>query len=322
LAIIPIAAWLKGRQGPPPSFIYSSAQLVRGARSITRDRSGKILSALRWLALLLLLITMAQPHLTKSHTRIKASGIDIVVAIDLSGSMRSRDFELHHQPADRLQMIKDVLGGFIQKRPGDRIGLVAFASQSYIAAPLTLDHDFLIQNLERLEIGSIDESSTAIGSGLTTSVNRLRDIKSKSKIVILMTDGENNAGKVSPHTAAEAAKALNIKVYTIGVGTRGLAPTPVARDAFGNFIFRNMPVDLAEEPLQEIAKMTGGKYYRADNSEHFRQIYAEIDKLEKTEQDVKQFSESRDLYPWLVCAGLVLLLGETAARHTFWRRLP
>src|SRR5262249_55448749 len=146
--------------------------------------------------------------------------------------------------------------------------------------------------LERLEIGSIDESSTAIGSGLTTSINRLRDVKSKSKIVILMTDGENNAGKVSPATAAEAAKALNIKVYTIGVGTRGLAPTPVARDPYGNFIFRNMPVDLAEEPLQDIAKMTGGKYYRADNSEHFRQIYAEIDKLEKTEQDVKQFSES------------------------------
>jgi Ca-activated chloride channel family protein len=322
LLALPLLAWLRGKRGKPPAFVYSSTQLVRGILNVTRARSGAFLTTLRWLTLALCIVALAQPRITKSETKVTASGVDIVVAIDMSGSMRSRDFEINHQPADRLEMIKEVLRGFIAKRPSDRIGLVAFASQAYIAAPLTLDHDFLIQNLERLDIGSIDESSTAIGSGLTTAINRLREVKSKSKIVILMTDGENNAGKVSPHTAAEAAQALSIKVYTIGVGTRGLAPTPVARDAFGNFIYRNMPVDLAEEPLQEIANMTGGRYYRADNAKHFREIYAEIDKLEKTEAEVKKFAQHRELFAWLISPGLILLLVETTLRHTLWRRLP
>jgi len=322
LLLLPLLAWLRGKRGKPPAFVYSSVQLVRGILNITRARSGGFLMAVRWLCLALCIVALAQPRITKSETKVTASGVDIVVAIDLSGSMRSRDFEIKGQSADRLQMIKEVLRGFIEKRPSDRIGLVAFASQAYIAAPLTLDHDFLIQNLDRLEIGSIDESQTAIGSGLTTAINRLREVKSKSKIVILMTDGENNAGKVPPETAAEAAQALNIKVYTIGVGTRGLAPTPVARDGYGNFIYQNLPVDLKEEPLQEIAKMTGGKYYRADNSKHFREIYSEIDKLEKTEAEVKKFSQHKELFAWLISPGLFLLLLETVLRHTVWRRLP
>jgi Ca-activated chloride channel family protein len=322
LLLLPLFAWLKGKRGKPPAFVYSSVQLVRGILNVTRARSGGFLTALRWLVLALCIVALAKPRITKSETKVTASGVDIVVAIDLSGSMRSLDFEIKGQPADRLQMIKDVLRGFIEKRPSDRIGLVAFASQAYIAAPLTLDHDFLIQNLDRLEIGSIDESQTAIGSGLTTAINRLREVKSKSKIVILMTDGENNAGKVPPETAAEAAQALGIKVYTIGVGTRGLAPTPVARNYDGSFVYRNLPVDLKEEPLQEIAKKTGGKYYRADNSKHFREIYAEIDKLEKTEAEVKKFSQHKELFAWFISPGLLLLLLETILRHTVWRRLP
>jgi Ca-activated chloride channel family protein len=322
LLLLPLFAWLKGKRGKPPSFVYSSVQLVRGILNVTRARSGGFLMALRWLVLALCIIALAQPRLTKSETKITASGVDIVVAMDLSGSMRSRDFEINRKPADRLEMTKEVLRGFISKRPGDRIGLVAFGSQAYIAAPLTLDHDFLLQNLDRLEIGSIDESQTAIGSGLATAINRLRDLKSKSKIVILMTDGENNAGKVSPHTAAEAGQALGIKVYTIGVGTRGLAPTPVARDPFGNFIYQPRPVDLKEEPLQEIAQMTGGKYYRADNAQRFKQIYSEIDKLEKTEAEVKKFAQHKELFAFLISPGLMLLLLETVLRHTVWRRLP
>jgi Ca-activated chloride channel family protein len=322
LLLLPLLAWLKGKRGKPPAFVYSSVQLVRGILNVTRTRAGGFLTALRWLTLVLCILALAQPRITKSETRVTASGVDIVVAMDLSGSMRSKDFEINHQPADRLEMTKEVLRGFIEKRPSDRIGLVAFASQAYIAAPLTLDHHFLIQNLERLEIGSIDESQTAIGSGLTAAVNRLREIKSKSKIVILMTDGENNAGKVSPATAAEAAQALSIKVYTIGVGTRGLAPTPVARDPYGNYIYRNLPVDLKEEPLQNIAKKTGGKYYRADNAKHFREIYAEIDKLEKTEAEVKKFSQHKELFAWFISPGLLVLLLEIILRNTVWRRLP
>src|SRR6185437_15230751 len=184
-------------------------------------------------------------------------------------------------------MAKEVLTKFIEKRPGDRIGLIAFATDAYIAAPLTLDHDFLLQNLDRLELNVIDGSHTAIGSGLSTAINRLRDLKAKSKIVILMTDGQNNSGKLAPLTVAEAAQALGVKVYTIGVGMRGQAPMP-ARDIFGRKVYQMVPVDIDEDTLRKIADMTGGKYYRADNAEHFQEIYAEINKLEKSEAVVKK----------------------------------
>jgi Ca-activated chloride channel family protein len=323
LLLLPVLAWLKGKRGKPPAFVYSSVQLVRGILNVTRTRSGAFLMAMRWLTLACCIIALAQPRRTKSETKVTASGVDIVVAIDMSGSMMSKDFEINRQPADRLSMAKEVLKGFISKRPNDRIGLVAFATQAYIAAPLTLDHDFLLQNLERLEIGTIDQSQTAIGSGLSTAINRLRDLKSKSKIVILMTDGENNAGKVPPLTVAEAAQTLGIKVYTIGVGTRGLAPTPVGRDPFtGQLIYQPRPVDLNEEPLQQIAKMTNGKYYRADNAEKFRQIYSEIDKLERTEADVKKFAHHEELFALAMSPGLALLLLEILLRNTIWRRLP
>lgn len=321
LAALPVLAWLKGRRGEPPAFVYSSVQLVRGILNITRTRSGGFLTALRWLALALLIIALAQPRLTKSETKITASGVDIVVAIDLSGSMYSEDFVVDGRRVNRIDMAKGVLRNFISKRPSDRIGLVAFAKQAFIAAPLTLDHDFLEQNLNRLNIGVIDESQTAIGSALTTAVNRLRDIRSKSKIVILMTDGVNNAGKIAPLTAAEAAKALGVKVYTIGVGMQGTAPMPVFMG--GRKVgYRQEPVDIDEDTLQKISQMTKGKYYRADNAEKFQAIYAEIDQLEKTEAEIKKFSHHNELFAWLISPGLGLVLLEVLLRHTVWRRLP
>lgn len=321
LAALPVLAWLKGRRGEPPAFVYSSVQLVRGILNITRARSGGFLAALRWLALAFLIIALAQPRLTKSETKITASGVDIVVAIDLSGSMYSEDFVVDGRRVNRIEMAKGVLRNFISKRPSDRIGLVAFAKQAFIAAPLTLDHDFLEQNLNRLNIGVIDESQTAIGSALTTAVNRLRDIRSKSKIVILMTDGVNNAGKIAPLTAAEAAKALGVKVYTIGVGMQGTAPMPVFMG--GRKVgYRQEPVDIDEDTLQKISQMTKGKYYRADNAEKFQAIYAEIDQLEKTEAEIKKFSHHNELFAWLISPGLGLVLLEVLLRHTVWRRLP
>jgi Ca-activated chloride channel family protein len=218
-------------------------------------------------------------------------------------------------------MARAVLKGFIDKRPNDRIGLVVFATQPFIATPLTLDHDFLHENLERLKIGDIDENRTAIGSALGTAVNRLREVKSKSKIVILMTDGQNNSGNIAPLTAAEAAKALGVKVYTIGIGLRGMAPMPVFF-AGRRVDTRMLPVDIDEDTLKKIADGTQGKYYRADNSEHFQAIYAEIDKLEKTEKDVRKFSQHRELFAWAITPGFGLLLLELLLRHTFWRRLP
>ena len=198
LLLLPLLAWLKGKRGQPPAFVYSSVQLVRGILNITQTRSGGLLAALRWFILALLIVALAQPRFTKSDTKISASGIDIVVALDMSGSMASEDFEVGRERLNRLAMAKEVLKKFIEKRPSDRIGLVAFATQAYIAAPLTLDHDFLLQNLARLDLNTIDGSQTAIGSALSAAINRLRELKSKSKIVILMTDGQNNAGKVAP----------------------------------------------------------------------------------------------------------------------------
>jgi Ca-activated chloride channel family protein len=321
LLLLPILAWLKGRRGRPPAFVYSSTQLVRSVLNVTRSRSGGFLAALRWLALALFIIALAQPRLTKSETKVNASGIDIAVAMDLSGSMASEDFEVRGERLNRLDMAKSVLKKFIDKRPNDRIGIVAFATQAYIAAPLTLDHDFLQANLERLELNVINGNQTAIGSGLSTAINRLRELKSKSKIVILMTDGVNNAGKVAPLTAAEAAQALGVKVYTIGVGMRGQAPMP-GRDIFGRKVYQMMPVDIDEDTLQKIANMTGGKYYRADNAENFQKIYAEIDKLEKSEAEVKKYTQFHELFAWLAAPGLGLILMELVLKNTIMRRLP
>ena len=321
LLLLPLVAWLKGKRGEPPAFVYSSVQLVRGILNITPAKSGGFLSALRWLALALLIIALSQPRLTKSETKVSASGVDIVVALDMSGSMISEDFEVHGDRVNRFNMARAVLKQFIDKRPNDRIGLVVFASQAYIATPLTLDHDFLLQNLERLQIGVIDENRTAIGSALSTAVNRLRELKSKSKIVILMTDGQNNSGKIAPLTAAEAAEALKVKVYTIGVGMRGMAPMPVFFG--GRRVGERMePVDIDEDTLQKIADRTGGKYYRADNTARFQAIYSEIDKLEKTEKEIKKFALHRELFAWVITPGLTLVLLEILLRHTAWRRLP
>lgn len=321
LVLLPVLAWLKGKRGHPPAFLYSSVQLVRAVLNVSRSRSGGFLAALRWLALAAFIVALAQPRLSKSQTQVKASGIDIAVAIDLSGSMASEDFVVHGERVSRIDMAKKVLKGFIDKRPNDRIGLIAFATDAYIAAPLTLDHDFLLQNLDRLNLDVIDGSHTAIGSGLSTAINRLRDQKAKSKIVILMTDGQNNAGKLAPLTVAEAAQALGVKVYTIGVGMRGQAPMP-GRDIFGRKVYQMMPVDIDEDTLKKIADMTGGKYYRADNAEHFQQIYAEIDKLEKSEAVIKKYTEYRELFIWPLLAGVTLLLTELALKHTVMRRLP
>ena len=321
LLLLPLVAWLKGKRGEPPAFVYSSVQLVRGILNITPAKSGGFLSALRWLALALLILALAQPRLTRSETKVSASGVDIVVALDMSGSMISEDFEVRGERVNRFSMARAVLKQFIDKRPNDRIGLVVFASQAYISTPLTLDHDFLLQNLERLQIGVIDENRTAIGSALSTAVNRLREVKSKSKIVILMTDGQNNSGKIAPLTAAEAAEALKVKVYTIGVGLRGMAPMPVFFG--GRRVGERMePVDIDEDTLQKIANRTGGKYYRADNTARFQAIYAEIDKLEKTEKEIKKFTLHRELFAWVITPGLTLVLLEILLRHTAWRRLP
>jgi Ca-activated chloride channel family protein len=321
LLLLPVLAWLKGRRGAPPAFVYSSVQLVRAMQNISRSRLGGLLGSLRWLALALFIVALAQPRFAKSTTEVKASGIDIVAALDLSGSMISEDFEVHGERVNRVNMAKSVLKDFIDKRPNDRIGLVVFAAQAFIATPLTLDHDYLQENLARLEIGTINSDATAIGDALTTAVNRLRDLKAKSKIIILATDGQNNSGKVDPLLAAEAAAALGVKIYTVGIGEQGQAPMPT-QDMFGRKVYQMVPVDVDEATLQKIADKTGGKYYRADNAEKFQKIYVEIDKLEKTEASMKKYTQFTELSPWFVAAGLAILLIEFVLAQTAFRRLP
>ncbi|MBM3823761.1 MAG: VWA domain-containing protein [Verrucomicrobia bacterium] len=320
LLLIPLLAWLRGRVGREAAFLYSSVQLVKGIAGITRSSVGAWLVRLRWLALAALIAGLARPQWTFGESKIRASGIDIVVALDISGSMAAEDFQLQGERVNRLVIAKDVLLKFIQRRENDRIGLVAFSGRAYIAAPLTLDHTFLAQNLERLDLGQIDDG-TAIGSALVAAVNRLRDLQSKSKIVVLMTDGVNNAGKVPPLTAAETAQALGVKVYAIGVGTRGTAPFPQT-DMFGTKRYVPVPVEIDEETLKKIAANTGGRYYRADSTDTLRSIYDEIDKLETTEVEVKRFLRYEELYPWFVLPGLALLLLEMILAHSVWRRLP
>ncbi len=323
LLLLPLLAWLKGRRGRVPAFLYSSVRLVEGLTGVRRSRAGRFLMSLRWLVLVLFIIALAQPRLMKSRTTIKASGIDIMVALDMSGSMISEDFVVDGKRINRFNMAQRVLTGFINKRPDDRIGLVVFATRAFIATPLTLDHDFLEENLDRLKIGDIKSNATAIGDGLSTALNQLRAVKSKSKIVILMTDGQNISGSIDPLTAAVAAQALGMKVYTIGVGKRGMAPMPVGRNPFtGQEVYQNEPVDIDEDTLQKIAQMTGGQYYRADNAERFHQIYAQINKLEKTEEVINKFTQYRELFPWFLSGGLALLLLEVALGQTVFRKLP
>ncbi len=285
---------------------------MEGLTGLRRSRAGAFLAALRWLALAAFIVALAQPRIAKNTTEVKASGVDIVVALDLSGSMNTGDYIENGNQKSRFTMAKDVLEKFVKERPNDRIGLVVFAAQAFIASPMTLDHDYLLDNIDRLEIGTINQDSTAIGDGLTTALNRIRNLKSKSKIIVLMTDGANNSGKIDPMTATDAAQALGVKIYTIGLGNRDIVERMGLPDGF-------LP---DEETLGKIAQMTGGKFYRADNAEKLRNIYDEIDKMEKTEAVISKYTEYKELFPWLILAGALLLMLEIVLGQTIFRRLP
>ncbi len=321
LLLLPLMVFWRRRWGRAPAFLYSSTQMVRPVSGLGRSPAQIVLPWMRWGALVLLVVALSRPRVDEGESVVKASGVDIVVAFDLSTSMKSEDFELEGGRVNRLEVARRVLREFVDRRASDRIGLVAFARNPYIAAPLTLDHDFLLANLDRLTFATREEDGTAIGSALAAAVNRLRDVESKSKIVILMTDGQNNAGKVPPLTAAEAALALKVKVYTIGVGTRGQAPIPY-EDAFGRKRVAYQQVDIDEDTLREIADKTGGAYYRADRTETLRSIYDEIDRFEKTEVSMTRYENYRELFPWFVMAGAALLLLELVLSNTVWRTLP
>ncbi len=226
LLAIPLLAWFRGRSGPAAALTFSSTSALRSLGKSSAARAGNFLRALLLIALAFFAVAMARPQLGKSLTQIEASGIDIMLALDVSGSMLTKDFTIGGEQATRIDAIREVTRKFIEARPNDRIGIIAFAGRPYVVSPMTLDHDWLQKNLERVKIGLV-EDGTAIGSGMSAAANRLNDKRSKSRVIVLLTDGENNTGKIPPNTAAEAIKALKIHFYAIGAGINGIAPTPV-----------------------------------------------------------------------------------------------
>jgi Ca-activated chloride channel family protein len=320
LALVPLVALLIGRRGRAAAVKYSSVSVAKQVGGTRRSRAGRLMSALRLLGLVAFIVALARPQLGQEHTEVETSGVDIVLALDVSSSMQAMDFEVAGQQANRIEAVKEVVSRFVEDRSSDRIGLVAFAGRPYMVSPLTMDHDWLKQRLEDVELGQV-EDGTAIGSAAAAAVNRLRDQEAESKIVILLTDGMNNAGQVTPEVAAEAAKTLGIKIYTIGAGTRGEAPVP-ATDMFGRKTFAMAKVDIDEETLERVAEMTGGRYFRATDTDSLEMIYEEINELEKTERTIKQYAQYKELFVWALMPGLLLLASEVGLGATLFRRVP
>jgi Ca-activated chloride channel family protein len=320
LALLPLVMLWRGRRGPVAAIEYSDVGLAREVARSSRSRIGNLVWLLPLLAGVLMIVGLARPQRGHSRTEVTANGIDIVLGLDVSGSMQALDFEIDGQRLNRIEVVKSVVAKFIEQRPNDRIGLIAFAGAPYLVSPLTLDHDWLQQNLERVNIGAGDDG-TAIGSAIAASVNRLRTTPAKSKVVILLTDGMNNTGKISPLSAAEAAKALGVKVYTIGVGVRGKAPIPV-KDEAGNMHMIMAKVDVDEKTLQGVADETGGKFYRATDTDSLQRIYGEINTLERTPATVQKFEHYDELYPYALIPSLAILALGSLLQQTRLRRLP
>ncbi len=275
-----------------------------------------LLLILQMLGFALLIVAVASPRTSDvSKLTFDGEGIEIVLAIDVSASMLAKDLK-----PDRLQATKKVASEFVQNRPQDKIGLVLYAGESYTKVPLTTDQRLTLQGIQEINYGGI-EDGTAIGMGLATAVSRLRKGSSKSRVIILMSDGENNRGQIEPLAAAEIAKELGIRVYTIGVGTLGNAPTPIGIDPYGNLVFRNMPVSIDENLLKSIAKNTGGQYFRATNNKSLEQIYAEIDTLERTKMTEIKFTSYTELHLNYLLLALGIFVFEYLLRLTLFKNL-
>ncbi|MBV9618491.1 MAG: VWA domain-containing protein [Verrucomicrobia bacterium] len=327
LLAIPLLAYLRGKRGLAAALTFSSTSTLREIGKQSASRVGKLLRALIFATLAIFVIAIARPQLGKSLTQVEASGIDIMLVLDVSGSMLTKDFTIGGDEATRVDAIREVTRKFIEGRPNDRIGIIAFAGRPYVVSPMTLDHDWLLQNLERVRIGLV-EDGTAIGSAIAAAANRLNDKHSKSRVIVLLTDGENNAGKISPNTAAEAVKALKVHFYAIGAGINGVAPAPIytsrgpMTDALGNIFYQNQRVEFNEAGLKKVAAIADGKFFRATDTKSLEQIYGDIDKLEKSTVAVKKYQEYRDLFPFCVMSGCGLLVAQLLLSQTIWKKLP
>ena len=318
LLFIPLIAWYVWSQRKAnPSMRMSSISAFKGLSTSWKGYVKHVSFVLKLAALSCLIIILCRPQTYDKWSMSDTEGTDIVMAIDISASMLSRDL----QP-DRLEAAKKVASDFVAKRESDNIGLVIFAGEGFTLLPMTTHQATLLNTIHEISINMLDADGTAIGDGIATAINRIKDGKAKSKSIILLTDGTNNSGVVAPLTAAEIAQKEDIRIYTIGLGTRGTAETPYAQGFGGELLYKPMPVTIDEESLKKVAQMTGGKYFRATDNDVLTSIFNEIDKLEKTKIDVKNFTNTQDNYmPWAWALLLLVLLNLTIS-YTVLRRIP
>lgn len=329
LALLPACFFLVGRLGRSGALRFSSTRLAAQLAAFVRHRPGHWRTAVRWFAVALLIFALARPQTGEELTSTESSGLDILLAVDLSTSMWAHDFQLDGVRVDRLSAVRSVMRDFIDERKTDRIGLLAFAAQPYLVSPLTLNHHWLQRRLADLRIGQI-EDGTAIGSAIGSATRRLRDLEADSRILILLTDGANNRGQLEPIPAAEAAAAYDIRIYTIGVGQQGRVPYPARfdrqgqplRDRSGNIPLRAAPSDIDLDTLRRIAETTNGRYYHATSLRNLRQIYDEINQLETTEVEITQRRLYNDVFAIPLALGLAILLIDLILRETRYRRIP
>jgi Ca-activated chloride channel family protein len=317
--LIPVVLIFLGQQRTA-RLRFSSIELLKELTGGSTLDPRIILKILRALALVLCIVAMARPQAGKSFSEARSDGVDIIIAMDTSDSMRAMDFFIDNKRVTRLDILKQVVADFVKKRPNDRIGLVVFGEEAYVQCPLTLDHGIVLDFVQKTEIGVAGADATAIGSAIAASVARLKDLKAKEKIVILTTDGENNAGRISPLVAADVAKTLKAKVYAVGIGTEGGAPILV--NTLLGPTYQQTQFSIDEKLLKEIASRTGGRYFRAKESKKLAEIYNEIDRLEKTEVKVKEYTEYEELFHFALIAALIVLLTEIVLAHTLLRKIP
>jgi len=317
--IIPFIIYKNIKMKGSSKILFSSAEIFKDLKIKRSFFSQYFPLFLRCIAVLFLIIALAGPRLVKKTREVLTEGINIVLCLDTSGSMQALDFQLDGKRATRLYVVQKVVKEFIKGRGNDQIGMVIFGDHAFTQCPLTLDYEILLSFLDRLEIGMAGDS-TALGDGLGISLKRLKSIKAKSKVIILLTDGRNNAGIFSPEEASEIASSLNIKVYTIGVCTEGEAPFLVDSVFGKQFVYRK--VDLDEKTLKKIAKITGGNYFRATDTKALEKIYKKIDQMEKTEIKEKKYVEFKEYFPKFLICGLVFILLEIILTNTLFRKIP
>ncbi|MBI5383298.1 MAG: VWA domain-containing protein [Verrucomicrobia bacterium] len=331
LALLPVYAFLRGRVGKFSALQFPSADLARAAGAAARSAAGRLLIFLRLLTVGLCVVAMAGPRVAHDRSETLASGVDIMLVLDMSWSMMALDMGKPGERVSRMDIAQEVMEDFIQRRPSDRIGLVVFSAVPYLASPLTLNHEWLVQNLKRLHIGMIRELGTAIGDGAAAAAKRLKALKdSKSRIIILLTDGDNNKGDIDPLPAAELAAAMRAKLYTIGIGREEPCFLPAFDPATGKLRLNpdgSLINTIALQPanykvLDQMSRISSGKFYRATNRRELENIYREIDRLEKTEIKLRRYTTFTPLFQWPLLAAFALLALELVLANTRYRRVP